>query len=135
MSTERRLGAIEDRLEKIEDQLTDHHRHLKQISKQLEIIMSKISEFAANYNAFIDRQDAAVTALKTSLDGVGEDVTWLKAKIEELQNTPGDLSKADQDLLDAIEQRLGTMATNSEDVATKAAALDALTPPQVPNTP
>lgn len=89
--------------------------------RRMERLMSKISDFAAAMNAFTDRQDAAVNAIVA-------DVTWLKDKIDQLQNTPGEVSPEDQALLDAIQARAGAMAD-------KVDALDALTPPAVPVTP
>ena len=91
------------------------------ITRKLEKVMSKVSEFATAMNAFTDRQDAAVAALQG-------DVSWLKDKIDQLQNTPGEISAEDQALLDAIQAR-------ADSVAVKLEALDAMTPPAVPVTP
>jgi outer membrane murein-binding lipoprotein Lpp len=81
-------------------------------------IMSAISEFAARQDAFNNRIDVAV-------DGLTSDVQVLVAKIEELQNTAGQITPEDQALLDAIQSR-------SDAIAAKLEALDALTPPPVP---
>lgn len=83
--------------------------------------MSKIAEFAATMNAFTDRQDAAVAAVQA-------DVMWLKDKIDQIQNTPGEVTAEDQALLDAIQARTAAVADKLE-------ALDAMTPPPVPVTP
>lgn len=85
---------------------------------RMEILMSKISDFATAMTAFTDRQDAAVAAVQA-------DVQWLKDKITEFQNTPGEITPEDQALLDAIQAR-------AEAVAAKVEALDAMTPPAVP---
>lgn len=83
--------------------------------KQLETtIMSAISDFAARQNTHNDRIDAAVTAITA-------DIAELNAQIQELQNNPGPISAADQELLNALEAR-GTA------VAEKLDALNALTP-------
>lgn len=121
MSIERRLDAIERHLGAIANLLTDHHRHFIQILTNQEKIMSKISDFAGQMNAFTDRQDKAVADLQ-------EDVKSLSAKIDELQASAGQITPEDQALLDAIQARAST-------VADKLDALDALTPPAVPNTP
>jgi chromosome segregation ATPase len=81
-------------------------------------IMSKISEFAAAQNAVNDRIDAAV-------NGLQEDVQGLMAKIEELQNNPGEISPEDQVLLDQIQAR-------GQAIAEKLELLDAINPPPVP---
>lgn len=83
--------------------------------------MSKISDFAAQMNAFTDRQDKAVSDLQ-------DDVKALNDKITELQNTPGEISPEDQKLLDDLQARASA-------VADKLDALDSLTPPAIPTTP
>lgn len=80
--------------------------------------MSKISEFAevqAQHNA---RMHAAI-------DGVAADVASLNAKIEELQNTPGEISPEDQALLDQLQAQGQALAERLE-------AVDAITPPVPP---
>lgn len=84
-------------------------------------IMSKIGDFANKQKAFHERQD-------TAIQGLIADVAALNAKIQELQNTPGEITPEDQVLLDDLQAR-------SEAVATKLEALDAQTPPATPTTP
>lgn len=79
--------------------------------------MSKISEFAEKQKAFNDRLDVAIS-------GVTSDIAELNTKIEELQNTPGEITAEDQALLDELQTRI-------EALTAKAEALDALTPPPV----
>lgn len=84
--------------------------------------MSSISEYYDKQIAFEERQNTAVSELTA-------DVVALNAKIEELQNTPGRITPADQALLNQLQ-------TMSEALTTKLEALDALTPPTAPaNTP
>jgi outer membrane murein-binding lipoprotein Lpp len=80
--------------------------------------MSKISEFA-------DALKAQNTRLQASLDGVTSDVADLKAKIDELQNSQGQISPEDQALLDELQ-------TSATALADKLAALDSETPPPAP---
>ena len=80
--------------------------------------MSAISEFATKVTAHNAKIEAAV-------NGLTEDVQALKAKIEELQNTPGIITPEDQALLDGIE---GAAAS----ISAKLEALDGLTPPPAP---
>ena len=96
-----------------------HGLATKQDLKEMEHkIMSAISKFAEEQNAFNDRVDAAVT-------GLTADIQALNDKITELQNSTGGITPEDQVLLDAIEARSAVIATKLE-------ALDALTPPKPP---
>lgn len=88
------------------------------LRKAVEQIMSKISEFSERQSAFNARQDAAI-------DGLVSDVKTLNDKITELQNTPGEITPADQALLDELEAR-------SKVIVEKVEALDAQTPPAPP---
>lgn len=83
-------------------------------------IMSAISDFRDRVNAKFDE-------LGTAVDGVAGDVDFLKKKIEELQNTPGPITPADQAILDELEARVGGLNE-------KVKALDAATeqPPTPP---
>lgn len=97
-------------------------RWLKQFvpatKKDIQRIMSAISDFSAAVTAFFDRQDTAITALQG-------DVQALKDEIAKLQNSPGTITPEDQALLDGIQ-------TRAKAVADKLDALDALTPPVNP---
>lgn len=84
-------------------------------------IMSAISDFAAKQTAFNDRMDKAVADLQG-------DVKNLNDQITALQNSPGQITPADQALLDGLQARAST-------IADKLDALDALTPPVPPTTP
>lgn len=113
-------AALDKRVrESTERHLSDVRDQLRGISHRLERIMSKISDFAAQMNAFTDRQDKAVSDLQ-------DDVKTLNDKITELQNSGG-LSAEDQASLDSIQARASTVADKLE-------ALDSLTPPAVPTT-
>lgn len=81
-------------------------------------IMTAIAEFSEQMKAFFDRQDAAVSDLQA-------DVKFLKDKIAELQNSPGEITPEDQALLDALEERANATAGRLE-------ALSQETPPAVP---
>lgn len=107
-----------DKLGKLCQQQNNKTAILKRIAEMEGKIMSAISQFAEKQAAFNDKIDAAVT-------GLTEDIEALNDKIEELQNTAGEITAEDQALLDAIE-------TRSDAIATKLAALDALTPPKPP---
>lgn len=90
------------------------------MSRMEKHIMSAISDYAGRVNTAFDK-------IGTAVDGLVDDVAFLKEKIEELQNTAGQITPEDQALLDALEARVGTTATALE-------ALDAATarPPTPP---
>lgn len=94
---------------------------LRRIDEMEKKIMSKVSEFAAKQNEFNDRVDTAVTGLQA-------DIQALNDKIEELQNSPGEITPEDQASLDALQAR-------GQAIADKLEALDALTPPVPPPAP
>jgi prefoldin subunit 5 len=77
--------------------------------------MSAISEFGG-------RVVAQFTAIDAAIAGIRADVTFLKTKIEELQNSAGQITPADQAILDELEQRAAALSV-------KVAALDNETTP------
>lgn len=83
--------------------------------------MQAISDFVAKQTSFNNR-------LATAIDGLAGDVKQLNDKIAEIQNSPGTISPEDQASLDAL-TKMG------DELAAKAEALDALTPPTVPPVP
>jgi len=97
-----------------------------------EILMSKISEFAAAQNAYNDRADAAVAGIQSSVSGVQGDVTAMKELIEKLQNSPGELTPEDQKTLDELSARSGPAVDKLEAAASALKALDEMTPPPPP---
>lgn len=66
--------------------------------------MSVISDFAAR----VTQQFADIN---TEVEGITGDITSLKAKIEQLQNSTGEISAEDQALLNSIENLAGNVAT------------------------
>lgn len=70
--------------------------------------------------AYANAVNAQFDVIEPAVDGVVDDVAFLKETIEKLQNTPGPISTEDQALLDALQSRIGTLAT-------RVTALDAAT--------
>jgi len=79
--------------------------------------------------AYADAVNAQFDVIEPAVDGVADDVAFLKEKIDALQNTPGTLTPEDQALLDAIQSRIGTLATR---VTALDAATSRPTPPPTP---
>jgi len=94
---------------------------LRELKTQGEKLMSAISDFADKMKVHNDKVDAAVS-------GLTDDVKSLKDQITALQNSQGQITPADQALLDGIEAK-------AQAVSDKLEALDALTPPPLPVTP
>lgn len=111
----------------------EHHDSIIcQLNKMEGRIMTKISEFAEKVNAHHEATTAALGEVSTAVQGVSDDVAGLKALIEELQNTPGEITPEDQALLDSIEAKAGETSAKVTEVATALKALDELTPPTPP---
>ncbi len=81
--------------------------------------MSQITDWAA-------KEQADLTAISTTLDGIVTGIAALDAMIVAFQNSPGTLSAADQAALDSI-------VTASDALKTKSAAIS--TAPPVPPVP
>ena len=71
--------------------------------------MSVISDFS-------ERVSAQFAVIDSAVDGVVADVTALKSKIEQLQNSSGVISAEDQALLNSIESIAGRLATKVNDL-------------------
>lgn len=97
------------------------------------IIMSAIAEFSAKQKEFNQRQATAIDGAVESLKGLTDDVAALNKKIEELQNSPGEISPEDQALLDDLQTQGDAAAQKAEALAEALKALDSQTPPAVPN--
>lgn len=101
--------------------LEEQTKELKLIKKGLEKVMSAISDFADKMKVHNDHVDIAISGLQG-------DVAELNRQIAALQASQGQITPADQALLDEIEARAAT-------IHDKLDALDALTPPAVPVVP
>lgn len=99
------------------------------------ILMSAISDFAVKQKAFNERQAASVDAAVASLGGLTSDVAELNRKIEELQNSPGGVTPADQALIDDLQTQGEAVAAKAEALAAALKSLDDQTPPAVPTLP
>ena len=71
--------------------------------------MSAISDFAAKQNEF----NALMAA---GLDGIQTDLAALKALIEQLQNSAGQITPEDQALLDQIQSQTEAMAGRVQEI-------------------
>lgn len=83
--------------------------------------MSAISDFA-------DKMSTHNNQVDTAIQGLTDDVGSLKQQIADLQASQGQITPADQALLDGIEAK-------AQAVSDKLVALDALTPPVAPPVP
>ncbi len=93
-------------------------QQLKLIFERIHTIMSAISDFAVKQTAFNAR-------MESSIQGIGGDIAELNKKIQELQNSAGQISAEDQATLDDLQAK-------GEALAAKFEAMDALIPPATP---
>jgi hypothetical protein len=91
---------------------------LESIANQQEHIMSQITDWAA-------KEEADLSAISTTLDGVVTGVAALDTLITQFQNSPGTLSAADQAALDSI-------AAASKALVAKSAAISTAAPGTAP---
>src|SRR6185369_2630937 len=119
---EQAINAGTDQRKKEFEWHKSHSRTItKQDLKEMETrIMSAISDFGDKVNAKFDE-------LGTAVDGIATDVDFLKAEIKKLQDSPGQITPADQAILDGIQ-------TRADALSAKVKALDAATeePPTAP---
>ena len=83
---------------------------LDQVKKE---IMSAITDWAA-------KEDADLTAINATLDGIVTGVAGLDELIKQLQNSPGTLSPEDQAVLDRIEAASAALVTKAGAIDTSA---------------
>ena len=111
----------------------------KQDWQEIKNIMATLSEafaaFAVKQNEYNARSSAATDAVVAAIAGVTEDIDTHNAKIQELQDSNGSVTPADQELINSLETQGDALAAKLEAVATALAALDALAPPKVPVNP
>jgi len=80
--------------------------------------MTAISDYAAKVNA-------SYAQLATSLTDIKTEISSLNDKINQLQNSPGPISAADQATLDAAQVQVNTLVQSAQ-------ALDTIQPPTPP---
>ena len=101
--------------------------------------MAKISEVLANFKTAQDQfnaqSDAALDKITTAQTGLAGDIAELNRKITELQNSAGEVTPADQAIIDDLQARAAALTTRTQAIADALEALDALTPPAVPDVP
>ena len=93
--------------------------------ERLEQQMSKITDWAA-------QEQADLTAIKSTLDGITTGIANLDAKITALQNSPGTLSAEDQKALDDIQAASKAVVAQAAAIKTDAPAPAPKPTPPVP---
>lgn len=94
--------------------------------------MSAISEYAGKVDEHLEKIGTGIDDINTGIGGIDIDLQELKKLIEQLQNTPGQITPEDQALLDAIQAKAASLAEKSATTAAIVKALDDLTPPPAP---
>jgi len=95
--------------------------------------MSVVSDFLAKQKAFNDRDDAATSAIVTSVDGLTGDIKTLNDTILALRDA-ADGSPEERQLMTQLESQGEAAATKLEGISTALKTLDDSTPPSVPAT-
>lgn len=107
-------------------------RHIKSMLElivlELAVLKRKVNEIMGAIKDFSDKMKLHNDAVDQAVSGIAGDIQELNDKITALQNSQGAVTTEDQALLDDLEQRGAALAT-------KIAALDALTPPPAPPVP
>lgn len=96
---------------------------------------SKIADFAAAQANFNTRQGAAIDQVVAATAGITADVQALKDKIQQLQDSAGQITPEDQALLDQVQTQAEAVSNKLEQAGTALKGLDDATPPVVPAVP
>lgn len=99
---------------------------LLRIEGELKLMASKIQEWA-------EQQEADLEEINSTLEGIGQGIVDLDKKITEFQNSPGQISAADQAFLDAIQTKSKALVTKAQ--AIKVDATDGQGQPPTPTAP
>lgn len=111
---------------------------LRKLDKLETLIMTLKEAFdkvVTDQTAFNARQAVAIDSIISSQGGLAGDVAEMKRLIDELQNSPGELSPDDQARLDTLVATSEAAAVKAENVAAALQALDEQTAPTVPPAP
>lgn len=111
-------------------------KQIKELAKQLkeigDKIMSEISDFAAKQKAHNATIKTCLSEINGSIAGVAQDVTGLKAKIEELLNNSGGLNAEDRAALEEILADSADIVASIDTTKATIKTLDEATPPVPP---
>ena len=102
-----KMYVLIDMVQKLGDNRSHSNSITKHDLKETEKkIMSQITDWAA-------KNQADLTAIGSTLDGIVAGVAALDTLITNLQNSPGTLSASDQSALDAIQASADALVTKS----------------------
>ena len=106
-------SAHRRRLDRMEESLARIEHAISRIFTQGAQLMSAISDYVAKQKAHND-------AVSSDLDTIQTAIGALNDKIAQLQNSPGQITPADQALLDGIEQDGQALQAKADALAGKA---------------
>lgn len=106
---------------------SDSDRKMQAKLNEILNLINHLENHMAEFQDFVTQQTAFNASLTTALTDIGTDIQSLNDKIAALTTAPGSLTPEQQAALDAL------IAEGSA-LATKADALNALTPPTLPPT-
>lgn len=119
------FGWKTDEMLDVMDRKLDHL--INSVKNKYEVLRERLKTMAGEIKKFADEVNARFDEIGTAVDGVVDDVAYLKQKIDELQNNPGPISPEDQAILNDLQARVNVTAD-------KLKALDSATerPPTPP---
>jgi hypothetical protein len=90
-------------------------------------IMGKIKEYSDQQSANFAEIGGSVDSLVESVNGLTGDIQRLKETIDQLQNSPGQITPEDQALLDSSQSQAAALSTKLKGVKDALKALDEAT--------
>ena len=95
-------------------------------------VKEALDKFKTAAEAHQAAQEEQLEGIKTSVEGITGDLTWIKSELDRLNNSPGTISAEDQATLDGIIAKMASLNAGGADVRSRLQALDSMTPPVPP---
>ena len=121
------FGSVRKELADIRQLLNKHLQLLEQVDNKIDQMKQQESKNMSQITDWAAQQQADLTNISTTLDGVVAGIVTLDTLITNFQNSPGTLSAPDQAALDAVQAA-------SKALVAKASAIS-VAPPSPPLVP
>ena len=115
------FGSVRKELADIRQLLNKHLQLLEQVDNKIDQMKQQESKNMSQITDWAAQQQADLTNISTTLDGVVAGIVTLDTLITNFQNSPGTLSAPDQAALDAVQAA-------SKDLVAKASAISVAPP-------
>src|ERR1035438_3026948 len=97
------FGSVRKELADIRQLLNRHLQLLEQVDNKIDQMKQQESKNMSQITDWAAQQQADLTSISTTLDGVVAGIVTLDTLITNFQNSPGTLSAPDQAALDAVQ--------------------------------